>query len=165
MESRARFLVVSGLNSFHKIMAEKEMKMMYLVLGVISLFAGMAGVLGIYVGHKKNMEKMRNGKHVLGKKINCEEMTGRPVRYFVEVEYRLDHNTYLKKIVTTDKRIKKYNDNEPIPLLYVDTINKVFWAEDHSKEWFVHMVLLAVFCGFMFSLSGTFFTLYLKMVL
>lgn len=115
------------------------MKMMYLVLGVISLFAGMAGVLGIYVGHKKNMEKMRNGKHVLGKKINCEEMTGRPVRYFVEVEYRLDHNTYLKKIVTTDKRIKKYNDNEPIPLLYVDTINKVFWAEDHSKEWVVSM--------------------------
>lgn len=127
---------------------------MHIVFSLISLLAGMTGLLGIYAIHKRNMEKKRDGRPVSGKKTGCEEITGRPVRYIVEVEYQLDHKDYTKKIVTTDKRIRRYENNEPIPLLYVDSVNKVFWAEDNSKEWLVHIVLLAVFCGFMFLLSG-----------
>lgn len=144
---------------------------MFIISGVISLLAGVTGVFCIYVIYKKSMEKKRNGKLISGRKISCEEIAGQPVRYSVEVEYRLDHKDYRKRIVTVDKRIKEYKNNEQIPLLYIDTINKrsqgsqVFWAEDQSKEWLVLIVLLAVFSGFMFSLSGVCFVLYLGVIL
>lgn len=129
---------------------------MNIILGVVSLFAGMAGILGIYIIYRNNSLKERCGKHILGKKISCKEIWGRPIRYVVEVEYQLNSNVHLRKIVTTDKRIMGYEDNEQIRLLYVDTIDKIFWAEDNSHEKFIYMLLFTVFCIFMFILSGVF---------
>lgn len=132
---------------------------MNIILGVASLFAGIAGGLGIYIICRSNILKKRYGKHIFGKKINCKEIWGRPIRYVVEVEYQLNSNMHLGKIVTADKKIKKYEDDEQIPLLYVDAIDKIFWAEDNSHEKFVWMFLLVTFCFFMFLLAGVSFVL------
>lgn len=51
------------------------------------------------------------------------------------------------------ERIRECRDNEQIQLLYVEKINKIYWAEDKSNEWFVCILLLIVFCCFMFGLT------------
>lgn len=126
---------------------------MYIVLSMMSLFAGIMGVLCIYIIYRNDILKKRNGRFIMGKSINCEELFGQPIRYVMEVEYKINDGTELSKIITTDKKIKKYNNNDSIPLIYVDAIDKVFWAEERSYEKIVSMLLLGFFCGFMFLLS------------
>lgn len=131
---------------------------MGIIASVMSLFAGIIGGLGIYIiyrNHERTNElKRREGKYIIGKKAGCKEIPGRPRRYIVEVEFEMDNTIKCKKIVTSDKKIKKYADGEEIPLLYVDAVNKVFWAEDNSHEWILWMIMLAFFCAYMFLLSG-----------
>ena len=131
---------------------------MNIILGVLSLFVGIVGGVGIYTIYRRNISKEKCGEKIWGKKLNCNEIWGRPIRYVVEVEYQLNNSIHLGKIVTTDKRIKECGDNEQIQLLYVDKLNKIFWAEDYSHEQFVYILLLIIFCFFMFLLSGIFFT-------
>lgn len=123
------------------------------VLGVVSLLAGIAGVCGIYIILRNNSLKERSRWRISGKKLSCTEIIGQPIRYVVEVEYQLNNNIYRRKIVTSDKRIRECRDNEQIQLIYVGGINKIFWAEDKSNEWFVLILMLIVFCGFMFGLT------------
>lgn len=126
---------------------------MYIVLGIVSLLAGIIGIAGIWMLYRNHILKKRNGKIMTGRKISCEELTGRPTRYVVKVECKINNHVDLRKIVTTDKKIKNYDNGEEMPLLYVDAADKVYWAEDNSHEWIVYMVLLVFFCGFMFLLS------------
>lgn len=123
------------------------------VLGVVSLLAGIAGVCGICIIFRNNSLKERSRWRISGKKLSCTEIIGQPTRYVVEVEYQLNNDVYRKKIVTSDKRIRECRDNEQIQLLYVEKINKIYWAEDESNEWFVCILLLIVFCCFMFGLT------------
>lgn len=123
------------------------------VLGVMSLLAGIAGVCGIYIILRNNSLKERSRWRISGKKLSCTEIIGQPIRYVVEVEYQLNNDVYRRKIVTSDKRIRECRDNEQIQLIYVGGINKIFWAEDKSNEWFVLILMLIVFCGFMFGLT------------
>lgn len=123
------------------------------VLGVVSLLAGIAGVCGIYIIFRNNSLKERSRWRISGKKLSCTEIIGQPTRYVVEVEYQLNNDVYRKKIVTSDKRIRECRDNEQIQLLYVEKINKIYWAEEESNEWFVCILLLIVFCCFMFGLT------------
>lgn len=124
------------------------------VLGVVSLLAGIAGVCGIYIIFRNNSLKERSRWRISGKKLSCTEIIGQPIRYVVEVEYQLNNDVYRRKIVTSDKRIRECRDNEQIQLIYVGGINKIFWAEDKSNEWFVLILMLIVFCCFMFGLTG-----------
>lgn len=123
------------------------------VLGVVSLLAGIAGVCGIYIIFRNNSLKERSRWRISGKKLSCTEIIGQPIRYAVEVEYQLNNDVYRRKIVTSDKRIRECRDNEQIQLIYVEEINKVFWAEDKSNEWFILVLMLIVFCCFMFGLT------------
>lgn len=127
-----------------------------IILGVLSLFVGIVGGVGIYTIYHRNILKEKYGEKIWGKKLNCNEIWGRPIRYVVEVEYQLNNSIHLGKIVTTDKRIKECKDNEQIQLLYVDKLNKIFWVEDYSHEQSVYILLLIIFCFFMFLLSGIF---------
>lgn len=124
------------------------------VLGVVSLLAGIAGVCGIYIILRNNSLKERSRWRISGKKLSCTEIIGQPIRYVVEVEYQLNNDVYRRKIVTSDKRIRECRDNEQIQLIYVDGIDKIFWAEGKSNEWFVLILMLIVFCCFMFGLTG-----------
>lgn len=130
-----------------------EMDEMNIIIGMVSLFAGIAGVWGIYIIFRNNSLRERSGRSVLGKKLSCTEIIGQPIRYIVEVEYQLNNDVHRRKIVTSDKRIKEYKDNEQILLLYVEELNKIFWAEDHSNEWLGWILMLIVFCCFMFMLT------------
>lgn len=123
------------------------------ILGVLSLLAGIAGVCGICIIFRNNSLKERSRWRISGKKLSCTEIIGQPTRYVVEVEYQLNNDVYRKKIVTSDKRIRECRDNEQIQLLYVEKINKIYWAEEESNEWFVCILLLIVFCCFMFGLT------------
>lgn len=138
---------------------------MNIIVSVVGLLAGIIGGLGIYIiyrNHERTNElKRREGKYIIGKKAGCKEIPGRPRRYIVEVEFEMDNTIKCKKIVTSDKKIKKYADGEEIPLLYVDAVNKVFWAEDNSHEWLWLMAILSFFCALMLLCSGTFLLSYL----
>lgn len=98
--------------------------------------------------------KKRDGKLIIGKKVESKEIPGRPTRYSVKVECELNNTVICKKIVTSDKKIRKYADGEEIPLLYVAAINKVFWAEDSSHEWLILIVMQVHFCVLMLLFSG-----------
>lgn len=123
------------------------------ILGVVSLLAGIAGVCGICIIFRNNSLKERSRWRISGKKLSCTEIIGQPIRYVVEVEYQLNNDVYRRKIITSDKRIRECRDNEQIQLIYVGGINKIFWAEDKSNEWFVLILMLIVFCCFMFGLT------------
>lgn len=81
-----------------------EMDEMNIIIGMVSLFAGIAGVWGIYIIFRNNSLRERSGRSVLGKKLSCTEIIGQPIRYIVEVEYQLNNDVHRRKIVTSDKR-------------------------------------------------------------
>lgn len=126
---------------------------MNIIIGAISFFAGIAGIWGIHIIFRKKYLKERSSRPILGKKLSCTEIIGQPIRYVVEVEYQLNNDVFRRRIVTSHKKIKKYKDNEQIPLLYVEERNKIFWAEDKSNEWFGWILMLIIFCCFMFMLT------------
>lgn len=130
-----------------------------MISGVISLFLGIVGALGAYVIYKNNVIIRRNGRPVSGRVISYEEIPGRPTRYVVKVEFSFHNSIRQRKIVTTDKRIKNYENTE-VTLLYVEEAGKIFWAEEHSKEWIICIVLSVSFSIFMFLLSVTCFAFY-----
>ena len=134
---------------------------MYIILSIVSLLAGIADALHIYIIYRNHKLKKRDGKLIIGKKVDSKEIPGRPTRYIVKVEYELNNIVICKKIVTSDKKIKKYADGEEIPLLYVAAINKVFWAEDSSHEWLILIVMQINFCVLMLLFSGIFLLSYL----
>ena len=142
-----------------------ERQKMIIALSVISFLAVIAGVLAICRICKNNMEKQRNGKTVSGRKISCKEIWGSPIRYIVEVECQIKGEVNIRRFVTTNKKIKRFEDNETIPLLYVDSTDQVYWDVDDTREWIVLIIFLALVVGFMFMLSGICFMLYLGTVL
>ena len=127
---------------------------MDIIVSVVSLLVGIADALLIYIIYRNHKLKKRDGKLIIGKKVDSKEIPGRPTRYIVKVEYELNNTVICKNIVTSDKKIKKYAGGEEIPLLYVAAINKVYWAEDSSHEWLILIVMQVHFCILMLLLSG-----------
>ena len=78
---------------------------------------------------------------------------GSPTRYLVEVEYVIKNIVNKRKIITTDRNIIKYKDNETISLIYVEKNNKVYWAEEKSIENVIIILLLTATCIFAFLLA------------
>lgn len=125
---------------------------MYLAIGIVSFFCGVAGIGIIYMLCKRNGLK-KDGEIISGRKLSCEEIVGRPNRYVVKAEYRINGEIRSKNLVTTDKRVKECADNGEIQLLYVDKLDKIFWAQERSYEMIFHIAWLGVFSAFMFLLS------------
>lgn len=123
---------------------------MYPALCISSFIAGIAGVICIGLIVKKDTLKKRNGTIIVGKKIGCKELPGRPTRYITEVEFEVNHTTYKKKVITADKRISTLANNGQINLIYVDQNNSVYWADDKSNEIVVWIIVLSGFCALMF---------------
>lgn len=90
---------------------------------------------------------------MIGKKLGCEEMFGTPIRYIVEVEYEINNIANKRRIVTTDKNIKKCNSDESIALLYVQKNNKVYWAGEKSNESIVEIINFLALSIFSFMLA------------
>lgn len=102
----------------------------------------------IYKIVKDNNLKSKEGMLLTGKEVGCEVRWGTPTRYIVEVEYIVNGLVNRKRIVTTDKHIRKYTNGKYIPLLYVKRNNKVYWAEDKSMEKWVLIIILLFLCIF-----------------
>lgn len=60
---------------------------MYIILCVVSLLAGIADALHIYIIYRNQKLKKRDGKLIIGKKVDSKEIPGSPTRYSVKVEY------------------------------------------------------------------------------
>ena len=127
---------------------------MDIIVSVVILLVGITCALRIYIIYRNQKLKRRDGKLIIGKKVYCKEIPGRPTMYIVKVEYELNNTVKCKKMIIYDKKIKEHADGEEIPLLYVEAINKIFWAEDSSHEW-LHMIgMLIFFCVLMLLISG-----------
>lgn len=127
--------------------------MMKIILCILSLVVGVLGFVRICYICKKDNIKKKEGKIVIGKKLGCEEMFGTPTRYIVEVKYEINNIANKRKIVTTDKNIKKCNSDESIALLYVQKNNKVYWAEEKSNESIVEIIIFLALSIFFFMLA------------
>ena len=126
---------------------------MNMVLGIVCFLIGIVSASVICILGKNSALRKKSGRIIVGKKISCNELPGRPTRYIVKVEYEASNTTYNRKVITADKNIKKCADGEEIRLLYVDKINKVYWAEDKSYERIVLIVLLVFISADMFLLG------------
>lgn len=127
--------------------------MMKIILCILSLVVGVLGFMRICYICKKDNIKKKEGKIVIGKKLGCEEMFGTPIRYIVEVEYEINNIANKRRIVTTDKNIKKCNSDESIALLYVQKNNKVYWAGEKSNENIVEIIIFLALSIFSFMLA------------
>lgn len=127
--------------------------MMKIILCILSLVVGVLGFMRICYICKKDNIKKKEGKIVIGKKLGCEEMFGTPIRYIVEVEYEINNIANKRRIVTTDKNIKKCNSDESIALLYVQKNNKVYWAGEKSNESIVEIIIFLALSIFSFMLA------------
>lgn len=125
------------------------LSIIFFILGILSF--SVACILG-----RNRVLKKKSGKIIIGKKISCDELLGRPTRYIVKVEYEVNNTIYKKNVITADKNIKKCVNDEPIRLLYVNKINKVYWAEDKSDDMFIGIALSGIFAVNMFLLSFVF---------
>lgn len=124
-----------------------------MILCILSLLVGIFSIIAIYKIIKNNEERRKKGIVLYGKKLKCEERLGTPIRYVVKVEFVVNGSVQQKKIITTDKNIKKYIDNESIPLIYINSKNKVYWMEEKSSEGIVIIILLVALCMFAFVLA------------
>lgn len=115
---------------------------------MLGLLAFCIGLVGIYIICKNEAIKKKEGKTIVGKKIRCEEMTGTPTRYIVEVEYRMDDSMNRGLVITTDKAVLQYKNVEELPLIYVKKKHKVYFAGEKSHEAVVKVVLLSGLCFF-----------------
>lgn len=62
---------------------------MYFAIGIASFFCGAAGIGIVYMLCKRNGLK-KDGEIISGRKLSCEEIIGRPNRYVVKAEYRIN---------------------------------------------------------------------------
>lgn len=126
----------------------EQVKKMNAILCVLCLFVSGLAIEGIYLIKRDDKLKKYEGKLLLGKKVSAVPLMGTPTRYIVDVQCQINGSCEERKIITTDKNIMKYKDNENISLIYVEKNNKVYWAEEKTIENVVKMVLLATACAF-----------------
>lgn len=119
-----------------------------MILIILCLLVSIWSIILIYKIVKDNSLKGKEGMLLYGREVGCEVRWGTPTRYIVEVEYTVNDLVNRKRIVTTDKHIRKYTNDEYIPLIYVKRNNKVYWAEDKSIEKCVWIIILLFLCIF-----------------
>lgn len=117
-----------------------------MILFILSLIVGILSIIVIYKVLKNNEARGKGEIVLYGKKLGCEERFGTPIRYITKVEFVVNGSVKQKNIITTDKNIMKYMDNESIPLIYHESNNKVYWIEEKSSENIVIIILLVCVC-------------------
>ena len=125
---------------------------MNIILFILSLLAFCVGGGGIYIICKNETIKKTEGQAIVGKKISSEIMPGTPYRYIVKVEYKIDDSMNEGLIITPDKAILQYKDDEALPLIYVKKKHKVYYAEEKSYEVVVKVAILGTLCFFALNL-------------
>lgn len=75
-------------------------------------------------------KKKNEGIEIQGKQISYKEIPGRPTRYLIVIECEIDGIKRRKKIITSDKAVCKLKDDESIALIYVHSLDKVYWADE-----------------------------------
>lgn len=125
---------------------------MNIILFILSLLSFCVRVGGIYIICKNETIKKTEGQAIFGKKISSEIMPGTPYRYIVKVEYKIDDSMNEGLIITPDKAILQYKDDEALPLVYVKKKHKVYYAEEKSYEVVVKVAILGALCFFALNL-------------
>lgn len=90
--------------------------------------------------------KSREGIEIPGKRLSYKEIPGQPKRYLLSVEYCIDGANKTKRILTPDKAARKFEKEEDIALIYVHTLDKVYWA-DEKKYANLPVVILLILCS------------------
>lgn len=127
---------------------------MYVVLGTITLIAGIVGIVLICSIVRNNTLKKKEGKIIVGKKVSDFYIPFvHPTVYIVEVEYEVNNTVRKKKVMVSDRKVIKCFNDAPINLLYVDKTGRVYWAEDRSQDIIFNIILLAIFSALMFCIS------------
>ena len=93
---------------------------------------------------KELSTKKVGGLTLDGRKLDYSEIPGKPTRYRITVEYDLNGDRKQQAIVTADKNAEKFSRETEIPLVYVDSSDKVFWTEESDKDRMISLTIWAV---------------------
>lgn len=137
---------------------------MNIVPGTITLIAGIVGIVLIILTARKNTYintlKKEEGKIITGIKKDCTVLyTYRPTAYAIWAEYEINNERHRQEFLTFDNRIKKVPINGQLKIIYVDKINKIYWADDKSmiSEMSFHIMILSIVTGLMLMASVVYF--------
>lgn len=130
-------------------------------LCIAGLIIGILSLACIYVTVRDNIRKAK-GQKLIGTKISSRKIdTGIGSYYHMEVAYMLNGAKCRQRLLSTSKKFMDYRINEPIPLLYIEKNNKVYWVKDDHvgkvfKITFVSLYVL-YWAFFAFTLIATLF--------
>lgn len=115
----------------------------------------------LYSIWRRNRIKNREGMKIQGKKIDYKEIPGRPTRYLILVEYQINGEEKRKRIITTDRAARKFAKEEEIALIYVHSLDKIYWSGEKKYANMPIIILLVVLAVFMwgFMLVGIIYEL------
>ena len=99
-------------------------------LCIAGLIIGILSLACIYVTVRDNIRKAK-GQKLIGTKISGRKIdTGIGPYYHMEVAYMINGAKCRQRLLSTSKKFMDYRINEPIPLLYIEKNNKVYWVKD-----------------------------------
>lgn len=96
--------------------------------------------------------KNREGIEIQGKKIDYKEIPGRPTRYLILAEYQIAGEKKRKRIITTDRAARKFAKEENIALIYVHSLDKIYWSDERKYADMPIIILLVLLAIFMWGL-------------
>lgn len=96
--------------------------------------------------------KNREGIEIQGKKIDYKEIPGRPTRYLILAEYQIAGENKRKRIITTDRTARKFAKEENIALIYVHSLDKIYWSDERKYANMPIIILLVLLAVFMWGL-------------
>lgn len=107
----------------------------------------------LYKIWRHDQVKNKEGIEIQGKRIDYKEIPGRPTRYLILAEYQIDGGNRKKRIITADRAARKFVKEEDITLIYVHSLDKIYWADEKkyaNMPIIILLVLLSVLMwGFM----------------
>ncbi len=107
----------------------------------------------LYKIWRHDQVKNKEGIEIQGKRIDYKEIPGRPTRYLILAGYQIDGENRKKRIITADRAACKFVKEEDITLIYVHSLDKIYWADEKkhaNMPIIILLVLLSVLMwGFM----------------
>lgn len=97
-------------------------------------------------------KKKKEGIEIPGKQIGYKEIPGQPTRYLIVTEYEIAGIKKRKRIITSDKTACKLKDEEEIALIYVHSLDKIFWADEKKYADIPTVIFLVIISVFMWVL-------------
>lgn len=88
--------------------------------------------------------KKKYGRVINAKVIKWYVISGRPIRYILEVEYQMNNIKKTKRFITSGKFAGKYEKERDIPIVVMQDTGKIFFEEEDWKEQNIFLLFIII---------------------